>query len=132
MRAADKDTAKPATAAELKNAEAALKQDMPAAAVLQLLGKPDEVRPMKTPTGKAEVWSYTRDLSVRVERVEVPTSPIMTTVVDSNGVARQVSSPGPVNYRNLNHTIEETVEVLMFNDRYVTHKITHQERQSYD
>jgi hypothetical protein len=30
MRAADKDTAKPATAAELKNAEAALKQDMPA------------------------------------------------------------------------------------------------------
>ncbi len=131
VRAADKDTAAASeTAAKAK--ESALKPEMPAAAVRELMGKPDEIRPMKTPDGKAEIWAYNREVSIRMERIEVPTAPIVTTLVDANGVAHQSQTPGPPEYHNLSHITEETTELLMFNDRYVTHKVSRHERQSYE
>ena len=137
----------PAQAAE-KNAEAALaaaaadgaaktkvaglKTDMPAGAVRQLMGTPDEIRPMKTPEGKAEIWAYSRVVNIRMERIEVPGTPIVSTIVDSSGVAHQSQTPGPPSYRNLSHIIEETTEILMFNDRYAANKVSRHERQSFE
>jgi len=133
-RAADKnaDAASAAAEAAAQTKLAGLKLEMPADTVRQLMGTPDEVRPMKTPDGKAEVWAYTRVVNIRMERIEVPGSPIITTVVDYSGTAHQSQTPGPPSFRNVSRITEETTELLMFNGRYVTHKLSRHERRSFE
>ena len=108
---------------------AELKQGMPAAAVQQLLGKPNEVRPMKAPEGKAEVWAFTHELGTHIERLGFPSADIITYVIGGDGKPIEQKVPGPVSYQNVQHISEETVEVLLFNDQYVTHKVSRAVRQ---
>jgi hypothetical protein len=113
------------------NPESALKQAMAADAVRQIMGQPEEIKPMKAPNGKAEIWVYKRQFNRRVERVQIGTIPITTTVVGSDGIARQQTIGEDIKFGDLHRVTEETVEVLMFNDHYVTHKITRQELKHY-
>ena len=108
---------------------AELKPGMPAAAMQKLLGKPNEVRPMKAPEGKAEVWAFTHELGTHIERLGFPSADIITYVMGSDGKPIEQKVPGPVRYQNVQHISEETVEVLLFNDQYVTHKVSRAVRQ---
>ena len=121
-----KDKSKPAETAP----ESALKQGMSAATVKQLMGTPLEVRPMATPNGKAEVWVFTRQMGTRVERLGFPSAEIITYVMGADGKPREQRTPGPVQYQNVLHIIEESCELLMFNDEYVTHKTYRRERRA--
>ena len=111
--------------------ESALKQAMGADAVRKILGQPEEIKPLKAPNGKAEIWVYKRQVNRRVERVQVGTIPITTTVVGSDGVAHQQTLGEDIKFADLHRVTEETVEVLMFNDHYVTHKVTRRELKQY-
>jgi hypothetical protein len=109
----------------------ALKQGMSADEVRHLMGKPDEIRPMKAPNGKAEVWVFTREIGRRVDRVGLPSASIVTTVVSVDGTMRQQTTPGPVQYHDVYYVTEETVELLMFNDHFLLQKVHRRERQVY-
>lgn len=52
--------AKPATTAKVPEGWPVLKAGATAEEILKLVGKPDQVRPMATQAGKAEVWVYRR------------------------------------------------------------------------
>ncbi len=110
--------------------EAALKPGMSAAAVKQLLGTPIEVRAMATPNGKAEVWVFTRQTGTRVERLGFPSAEIITYLMGADGKPREQKTPGPIQYQNVLHILEESSELLMFNDEYVTHKTYRRERRA--
>ncbi len=111
--------------------ESALKQGMPAAAVKQIMGQPLEVTPMKAPDGKAEIWVYKRNVNVRVERVPVGSTPITVTSFGSDGQAHEQTIGEKVQYGDLYQATEETVQLLMFNDQYVTQKVSRKEIKHY-
>ena len=111
----------------------ALKKAMPAAEVRQIMGLPVEIKPMKAPNGKAEIWVYRRELNERAERVQVGAVPITVTVFSTDGKSSSLQTIGEdVKYANVRFTTEETVELLMFNDHFLTGKISRQEIKHYD
>ncbi len=79
---------------------------------------------MKAPEGKAEIWVYRRNVNERIERVPVGTVPITTTVFGTDGQAHQQTVAEETKYSNLYQATEETVQLLMFNDHYLTQKTT--------
>ena len=110
----------------------ALQQGMPAAAVRQLRGQPDEIKAMNAPSGKAEVWVYKREVGSRMDRVLVSSADIVTNIIDGSGRPHQVSTPGPMRFHDVHRVTEEVTEVLMFNDHFVTQKVSRRERQTFD
>jgi hypothetical protein len=122
---------KPA-AASADNPEAALKQAMPADAVRKIMGQPQEIVPMKAPDGKAEIWVYKREIDQRVDRVPIGSVPITVTVIGSDGRAHEQSIGEKVQYGDLHQATEETVQLLMFNDHYLTQKTTRRDIKHYN
>ncbi len=114
-----------------QNPESALKQAMPADTVRQIMGQPDEIKPMKAPSGKAEIWVYTRKINECVEQVEIGSVPVTVTVTGLDGKLTQQTISEKIQYRDLHRYAEETVELLIFNDHYLTHKISRRELKSY-
>lgn len=97
------------------------------------MGKPDEIKPMKAPNGKAEIWVYKRETNERTERVPVGAVPITVTTFSADGKSSSMQTIGEdVKYANVRFTTEETVELLMFNDHFLTGKISRQEIKHYD
>ena len=131
--AADKGApgAKPAAVAP-DGPESALKQAMPADAVRKIMGAPQEIVPVKAPDGKAEVWVYKREVNRRVERVQVGSVPITVTTIGSDGQAHEQTVGETVQYGDAHLATEETVQLLMFNDHFVTHKIARREIKHYN
>lgn len=130
VRAASPDKAdKPAV--DPRSPELALKAEMPASAVRELMGKPEEIKPIKAPEGKAEVWVYTRSVSNRMERVGFPSAEVVTIVIGSDGQPHNQTTPGPIQYHEVYYVTEKTLELLMFNDRFVTAKISQAESQEF-
>jgi len=107
--------------------ESALTKAMPADVVRKIMGAPRVVKPMKTPEGKAEIWVYQRLTNERIERVAIGSIPIIISVVGGDGKAHQQTVGEEMKYADLHHAIEETVELLMFNDHYVTNKVSRRE-----
>lgn len=114
------------------NLETALTKAMPADAVRKILGQPMEIKPMKAPDGKAEVWVYKRETDRHVERVEVGSIPITNTVIGGDGKAHQYKVGEEIQYADLHCATEETVQLLMFNDHLVVCKISRQESRRYN
>jgi hypothetical protein len=107
----------------------ALKQGDPVAKLRGLLGEPVEARPMKAPSGKAEVWVYLNEVSRRMDRIDRSTSDIVINVTESDGSVRQKITPGQVRFEDVHYVTEDVIEVLLFNDHYVLHKIARRERK---
>jgi hypothetical protein len=122
---------KPA-AASPDNPESALKLAMAADAVREIMGQPEEIKPMKAPSGKAEIWVYKRETNRRVDRVQVGSIPITTTTTGADGRTSVQIIGENVQYADVHVVTVETVEVLMYNDHYVTHKITRQDIKHYN
>jgi hypothetical protein len=118
----------------------ALKWAMPAEAVRQIMGRPDEIKPMNAPKGKAEIWVFTRELNQRVERLPVGAVPIMATTYEIDGSchdkkmgrAHSQQIGETVVYGDLHYATLETVEVLMYNEHFVTQKVSRQDVRHYN
>lgn len=126
-----KPSVKPAVVSA-DNPASALKEGMPAEVVRQTLGQPRKVTPMKAPDGKAEIWVYTRQVSDRVERVEIGSIPITTSSIGADGQAHTETIGQDIQYGDLHYSTEEIIELLMFNDHYVTCKTTRREIKHYN
>jgi len=133
LRAAD-PTKKPTTpdTAALPGPEAQLKLAMPAADVLRIMGgKPDRIKPLEVQKGRAEVWAYDRSVSETVEQIE-STTPKMESIPGPNGVPILTQTGVNIEHRQVHHITTDVVELLMFNDHFVTRKITrHVENRIY-
>ena len=114
------------------NPESALTKAMPADDVRKIMGEPRTIKPMKTPEGKAEIWIYQRLTNERVDRVEIASIPITTNIVGADGQARQQVIGQDIKFGDLHRATEETVELLMFNDHYVTNKVSRREIRRYN
>lgn len=112
--------------------ESALREAMPADVVRGIMGEPLEIKPMKAPEGKAEIWIFRRQVDVRVERVPIGSIPITVSTIGADGRAHEQTIGENVQYGDLHRATEETVQVLMFNDRYVTHKISRREIKHFN
>jgi hypothetical protein len=106
-----------------------LKAGDPAARIKQLLGDPAETRPMKAPSGKAEVWVYVTEIARRVDRIDRSTQDVVVNVTESDGSVRQRITPGQVRFEDVHYVTEDVVEVLLFNQHYVLHKVSRLERK---
>jgi hypothetical protein len=114
------------------NPESSLTKAMPADAVRKIMGEPRAIKPMKTPDGKAEIWIYQRLTNERVDRVEIASIPITTNVIGGDGQAHQQVIGQDIKFGDLHRATEETVELLMFNDHYVTNKVSRREIKRYN
>ena len=114
------------------NPESTLKQGMPAEVVKKIMGEPLQIRPMKAPDGKAEIWIFRRDVDVSVTRMPVNSIPITVSSIGSDGKAYQQTIGEKVQYGNLYKATEETIQLLMFNDHYLTQKITRREVKHFN
>lgn len=112
--------------------EANLKRSMTAAEVRQIMGRPDEIKPMAAPTGKAEIWVYRRKFDERTELVQIGTQPVMTTVYGSDGKPSIQTTDGDPKYANVHYATEETIQLLMFNGQLVSGKVSRQAIRYYD
>jgi hypothetical protein len=113
------------------NPETSLKKDMPADDVRRLMGAPAEIKPMKSPDGKAEIWVYKRQAHERFDRIELGSIPITETVAGADGKAHQQVIGQKQQFGDVRWITEETIEVLMFDDHYVTQKISRRETKSF-
>lgn len=116
-----------AVAARKTAKEESLKQGLPAEEVMKLLGKPDEISPMKAPTGKAEVWTYRSRQELSRERFEVASRPITTLVRDRDGRERQVVIGQEPIFGTQKRVLVRTYQVLMFNDHLLNDKVVAEE-----
>ena len=123
--------AKPAVVSADKP-ETSLTKAMPADVVRKIMGQPHEIKSMKTPDGKAEVWVYKRQLNESVDRVPVGSIPITVTTIGADGKAYQRTVGEKIQYADLHRATEETVQLLMFNDHFVTCKVARQETRHYN
>ena len=119
------------TAVSPDSPESALRAAMAADTVRHIMGQPEEIKPMKAPSGKAEIWVYKREINRRVDRVQVGSTPITISVIGGDGQAHQQTIGENVLYGDLHHVTVETVELLMFNDHFVTCKVTRQQLKHY-
>ena len=120
----------PALAAD--KPESTLKQAMTAEEVRRIMGAPEDTRPMKTPTGKAEIWVFRREVGRHVDRLPIGSIPLTSTSVGSDGQAHTETIGETIQYADVHIVTVETVELLMFNDHYLTHKVTRQEVKHYN
>lgn len=120
------------TVAAADGPESALREAMPADVVRKIMGEPLEIKPMKAPEGKAEIWVFRRQVDVRVERVPVGSIPITVSTIGADGRAHEQTVGENIQYGDLHRATEETVQLLMFNDRYVTHKISRREIKHFN
>lgn len=115
-----------AAAAAPERPEESLMPSMPARVVIKVMGKPDSVKPVKGREGKAEVWLYSRQVSDRVDYVQLSV-PIMGAVPSGNGTARRAVTGEKLETRAEHHITTEVIELLMFNGAFVTQKVSRAE-----
>jgi hypothetical protein len=121
----------PPTTAIGDGPERALQNGMTAEEVKHIMGTPAEIKPMESPTGKAEVWIYRRTMLGRVEQIQVGSKPITVSSVGGDGLAHlQTVAEEPI-YKQAVHTDEETISLLMFDGRFISQKRTVEKRLNY-
>ncbi len=91
------------------------------------LGAPAETRPMKSQEGPAEIWTYRRSRTV-VNQVAASTED-MPYVDPFSGEMRTIQRPV---YTNETRTVDEELQVLVFDGKVVTWKRASQTSRTYD
>lgn len=108
-------------------AKLGLKKGMTGAAVRQAWGEPESVKPMETPAGKAEVWTYHRTTTTTRQ---VPAS--METVPSQDagtGAASTIMQPVYVQERV---AATDEYQLLLFDDKVIEWKQTRQESRAFN
>jgi hypothetical protein len=126
--------AAPAAAAPEAKAgpEAGLQRGMSAADVKKIMGAPATVQAMEAPSGKAEIWTYTREIESRSAQVQVGSKPITITQTDANNQIHTTTIAEEPIFKMQHVTVVEQVDLLMFNDHFLEKKVTKAKRARYD
>ena len=119
------------TAAIGDGPERALQNGMTAEEVTQIMGEPAGVKPMASPTGKAEVWTYRRVIDGPVEQIQVGSKPITYTAIGGDGNAYQMVAADEPIYKQAIHKDLETISLLIFDGRFLSLKRTVEKRMDY-
>jgi hypothetical protein len=99
--------------------ETALKKGMTAAEVKRIMGEPVEKRPMKAPSGKAEVWVYHRSTNGLVKQVQVGSISTPLTTKSTSGAIVVLGSVNEPVFKQATEVLDETISLLMFDDIYI-------------
>jgi len=112
--------------------EGSLAKGMTADTVRRIMGAPSEVRPMASPSGRAEVWLYRRTTPGGTRQVQVGsrTIPIQTTT-DANGLTRVAQSIEEPIFQQEYEYFDEQVRLLIFNDQLVEQARSFKRRVEY-
>jgi outer membrane protein assembly factor BamE (lipoprotein component of BamABCDE complex) len=126
----------PAVAAVGEGPEHALQKGMTADAVKQIMGNPAEIKLMATATGKAEIWVYRRTSSTPVRQVQVGTRVTKGTPSSGSPAGNNQSNMAPQMvdepvYAQQIEVVDETISLLMFDDKLIEQKTTGQKRLEY-
>lgn len=100
--------------AETATAKRTIKKGMSAEMVLQIVGKPAEVKPMASPEGKAEVWVYRRLADAWTTQTAATTETVMVYAglgLDNDGI-RPLTVPSQ---RTERVRVYQVTSLLMFN-----------------
>lgn len=111
--------------------EHTLQKGMTAEAVKRIMGEPAEIKPMQSPTGKAEVWVYHRTSSAPIQQVQVGTRSTDITTIGGDGqahVANRIEEPV---FAQKIEIVDETVSLLMFDGKFIEQKESVQKRLEY-
>jgi len=111
---------------------ATLKRGMSADEVRQIMDRPIEIKPMAAPTGKAEIWIFKRKFDERIELVQVGTQPVMTTLYGPDGRPSIQTTAGDARYATVHYATEETIQLLLYDGRFVSGKVSRQAVKFYD
>jgi hypothetical protein len=104
---------------------------MTAEEVKHIMGTPAEIKPMESPTGKAEVWIYRRTMPGRVEQIQVGSQVIKDSSSGSDGMVHTATIAEVPIYKQAVYTDLVTVSLLMFDDRFISQKRTVEKRRDY-
>ncbi|HEX2854815.1 MAG TPA: hypothetical protein VHO24_16400 [Opitutaceae bacterium] len=111
-----------------RSAPTALQEGMTAEEVQRIIGKPAEIKPMESPEGKAETWTYRRVLGKETTQEAVSTS----SVPAFNGLPNTMGAAVTLQYR-LKHTVTHQVTtLLMFEGKLVKARQWVSKSVSYD
>ena len=111
--------------------ERALQNGMTAEEVKHIMGEPAEIKPMESPTGKAEVWVYHRTVFGRVEQVQVGSEVIKDSTSGSDGMVHTGTLAEVPIYKQAVHKDLETISLLMFDGKFISQKLTVEKRLEY-
>lgn len=115
-----------------KPAKPALEKGMSAEAIIKLIGKPAEVKPIPVPegeTGKAETWIYRRDLGTRSIHVPIGTREVPAFAGIGVPESRQVSRE--IIYGMKTVRIYQVTSLLMFDGKLVVASQTQEKTENY-
>jgi hypothetical protein len=126
--------ASPAAAAPGAQAgpDAKLVRGMSAADVKKLMGEPGKVEAMEAPSGKAEIWTYTRELENRSAQVQVGSKPITISQIGADNQMHTMTIAEEPIFKMQHITVVEQVDILMFNGHFLEKKVTRGKRARYD
>ncbi|HEY4245977.1 MAG TPA: hypothetical protein VGM64_03920 [Lacunisphaera sp.] len=129
--AAPQDSKSPASVQKAsEKPESFLKKGMTAVMVVKIMGKPGLVRPMKAPDGKAEIWEYHRQIDEHFSHVQVGSKPIMVDVQEGDGQIHHYQSGETPVFSDVRYYTEETIQLLMFDDRFLVAKVSSQKMKT--
>lgn len=100
--------------------EAGLQKGMTAEEVKAVMGDPAEIKPLKSPTGKAEIWIYHRSTRGSERQIQVGTkSTPITSVNSSTGTTNVMQTIDEPIFKDQVEIIDETINLLMFDGRFM-------------
>ncbi len=111
--------------------EHTLQKGMTAEAVKRIMGEPAEIKPMPSPTGKAEIWVYHRTSSAPNQQVQVGTRSTAVTTIGGDGQAHVAQTIEEPVFAQQIQIVEETISLLMFDGKLVEQKESAQTRLEY-
>lgn len=111
--------------------EHTLQKGMTAEAVKRIMGEPAEIKPMPSPTGKAEVWVYHRTSSAPIRQVQVGTRFTNVTTIGGDGQAHVAQTVEEPVFAQQIQIVDETVSLLLFDGKLVEQTESAQKRMEY-
>lgn len=112
-----------------KPAKPSLQKGMDAATIIRIIGKPEQIKPMNSPEGKAETWIYRRLLSRTVTQQATGTREMPSF---DGSIGNQLGSRSEVVYTNVMVETYQVTHLLMFNDQLVVAKQWREQTRSYN
>lgn len=111
-----------------KSAKPSLQKGMDAASVIRLIGKPEQIRSMNSPEGKAETWIYRRLLSRTMTQQATGTRDVPAF---DGSVGAQMGTRPEIVYSNVTVETYQVTHLLMFNDQLLVAKQWREQSRSF-
>jgi len=111
--------------------EANLRQGMTADAVTALMGKPDSIKPMEAPTGKAEIWAYRNLINTTDRQFPASIEALTSQTVDSHGNTQTQQLGTKTVYKIERIRTFRRTSLLMFNGALLNQKSTVEQVRDY-